>query len=410
MAKIGESNQQMLGTASPPEICAVRQQTMKKTFTMLTVCCLMLATCINNGLAESIPACAVKADAKAFFPPAMAEKKFTGPVNGLHRGCGTNSLLVLDDKFLFDLNTTNFKRKSIQIREEKDYLANLWTPKNFAVSADRNRILILDKVINTETRQVEKVLDVKSVITTGNPSPEAFSISPNGRMGLVFVHSYSSDEFDCLAVFDLETGKVKHVTRNANSIRYAIFCSDDQMAVFYTNGVISMQTPDGKEAYKLSDNGPIPVPWGGHAITLGTLKRPCLVVSDGMKLVVFDLISRNRVFEDTDSSHPIATSDKSILAYEAIRSSGKLCGCGKHELSEVVLKCMDLESNGMLEIVMPKAYNHMFWDRAAEVLYCGDSDILSKIPLRASELKRMNRKMSNQVPEDKARKLAYPQH
>jgi len=103
------------------------------------------------------------------------------------------------------------------------------------------------------------------------------------------------------------------------------------------------------------------------------------------------------------------TSDKSILAYEAIRPSGKLCGCGNHELSEVVLKCMDLESNDMLEIVMPKEYNHMFWDRAAEVLYCVNYDVMSKIPLRASELKRINRKISNQVPENTARKLADPQ-
>jgi hypothetical protein len=383
---------------------------MKKTFTQLALCCLTLVACIDAGLTEPPPACAVKADGKSPFPSAMAEKKFTGIVNCLHPGIGTNSLLVLDGTFLFDLNTTTFKRQIIPIREEKDHLANLWTPKNFAVSGDRKRILVLDKVINAESRQVEKVLDVKSAITTGNPNPEAFSISPDGRMGLVCVHSYSSDEFDGLALFDLETGKMKHVRRNANTIRYAIFCSDDQVAVFYTNGVISMQTPDGKETYQLSDNGPIPVPWGGHAVTLGSPKTTWLAVSDGRKLAVFDLTSRKRVFEDTDSSNPIATSDKSILAYKAIRSSGKLCGCGKHELLEVVLKCMDLESDGMLEIVMPKEYDHMFWDRAAEVLYCADFDALSKIPLRASELKRINRKMSNQVPEDTARKLADPQH
>jgi hypothetical protein len=373
----------------------------------LALCCLTLVVGIDNGLTETPPACAVKADGKSTFPSAIAEKTFTGIVNCLHPGIGTNTLLVLDDTFLFGLNTTTFKRQIIQIRGEKDHLANLWTPKNFAVSADRKRILVLDKVINAETRQVEKVLDVKSAITTGNPNPEAFSISPDGRMGLVCVHSYSSDEFDGLALFDLETGKMKHVRRNANTLRYAIFCSNNQVAVFYTNGVISMQTPDGKETYQLSDNGPIPVPGGGHAVTLGSPKRPCLAVSDGRKLAVFDLTSRKRVFEDTGSS--IATSDKSILAYEAIRPSGKLCGCGKHELSEVVLKCMDLESNDMREVVMPKKYNHMFWTRAAEVLYCADFHVLSKIPLRASELKGMNRKMSNQVPEDTARKLAVPQ-
>jgi hypothetical protein len=387
---------------------------MEKTFTRLMLCCLTMITCIVTGLTETLPACAAKADGKSSFPPAMAEKKFTGIVNCMHRGIGTNSLLVLDDTFLFDLDTTTFKRKIIQIRGEKDHVASLWKPKNFAVSADRKRILVLDKVINTESRKVEVALDTKSALAKGIPSsglpcPEAFSISPNGRLGLVCVHSYSSDEFDGLALFDMETGKMKHVRRNANTIRYAVFCSDDQVAVFYTNGVISLQTPDGKETCRLSDIGPIPVPWGNNAIIVHSSMKTWLAVCGGGRLAVFDLISQKRIFEDTSCSNPSAALGKSLLVYETVRPSRKLCGCGKHELMEVVLKCRDLRSNGMLEIVMPKECSPIYWDWAAEVIYCADLDSLLKMPLIVPAKGKSDQKMSNEAPEDATRKLAKPQ-
>lgn len=375
---------------------------MKDTFVPILLSFLILAVFAHNTHTEEIPECNTglldePLSNKPALPKAVAQKRFTGAINSMHHLVGTDSLLVLDSTFLFNVNPDNLKRQLIEIRGEKDHLANLWTPKNFAVSANGKLVLVIDKVINAQTGKIEVLLDVKSAITKGLPNPEALDISPDGRLGLVLVHSYSSDQFDTLALFDLTTGKAKHVQGNGNTIRYALFSSDDQLVVFYSNSIISLETLDFKGKARLSDNGPIPIPWGNYATTLHSSDKNWLMVSDGDKITIFDLETHRRVFEDNCSSNPITNADGSLLLYQTVQPSGKLCACGKHELNEIVLKVKDMELNITTEMVMPKQYNPLSWNHIEGVLYCIDHDTLLKIPLPAAAYdKKVTHKKSNQ--------------
>lgn len=354
---------------------------MKNTIQYLALLIVVVATAVRAHSGEPPGPC--PAAPAPGHPPmeVLAEKQFPGAVKCLARASSNDSLLILDQTFLFDLDTKSMKRQVIPFREEKEQLANYWNPKNFAVSADGSRLLIVDKVIDTRKRRVDRVLDVRSAITSGNPNPEALDISRDGNLGLVMVRSFSSDKFDALALFDLATGDLKHARQKANQIRHAIFGAGNQLIVFYKSGRIALEEFDGTQIASLSDKGPVPLPWGNHAMIFSTTANRWLAVSDGKEIAVFDLDDHTRRLKDTCAGGLAVDPDTGRLFYQGIRSSGKRCGCGKHDLMEVVLKERNLETDAASEVVLSGLFQPMLVHTSRKHLWVVDFDKLQLLRL-----------------------------
>lgn len=285
-------------------------------------------------------------------------------------------LLITDGDKLILLDASSLKViKSLHIKDnDGQSISSYWSATNFIISPERKHILILDKYIDIESGNVISKLKINAAITKGNPNPEPLAISQDGKKALVLVHSFYDAQYDTLALFDLVTGQPIHVIKNAETIRNAVFHSDQKIIVFYNNGKIAIENLKGEEIYVLTNDGPVINVKTKNLSAVYTMDNKYLLVSgatrDNNKIYVFDKNTNKIIFDDNCKGNITISSDDLYVIYQSMRPSDKLCPCGRHKLIDLLLKIKNIKTGKLkAEIKTPETFDIILLNSAGNILY-----------------------------------------
>jgi len=286
-------------------------------------------------------------------------------------------LLITDGDKLILLDASSLKMiKSLYVKDnDGQSISSYWSATNFIISPEQKHILILDKYIDIESGDVISKLKINDAITKGNPNPEPLAISQNGKKALVLVHSFYDTRYDSLALFDLITGQLIHVIKNAETITNAVFHSDQTIIVFYNNGKIAIENLKDEEIYVLTNDGPVINVKAKNLSVVYTADNKYLLVSGATrdinnKICVFDKNTNKIIFDDNCEGNITISSDDLYVIYQSMRPSDKLCPCGRHKLIDLFLKIKNTKTGELkAEIKTPETFDIILLNSAENILY-----------------------------------------
>ncbi len=343
----------------------------------------------------------------------------------IHTISRVDSAPTLTEDELFVLDPTTLKlTQTITIKSNDPHVGSCyWTADNMVVSPDQEHVMVFDKYIDLNTGKPIATLDVASALAKRNPNPKAFDISPSGKLGLVFVHSFSAGKLNALGVFDLKTGKLVHARETGERVKNAVFVSEDQLVVFYADRRITTEDLKGKILDTLTRNGPVVRPSGnigGNCVAFsGSGKNRAIITSgstrdDTWQVWGFDATTHKILFRDAcegnlhnacEFTSVTAKANSAWVLYQITRVSKTLCGCGAHPLFEVFLRARNIRSGKVSELKVPEDYSRiglLVLSPKGNILYCtlDDSVIRFALPSDFMREKQARRNVEQGAPAD----------
>lgn len=301
-----------------------------------------------------------------------------GGVRAVAMGREGKSIVIADLDQLAILDTDSLATtKVLQVKSKDDHdLSCYWDVEGFAALPDQRSVLVLDRCIVLETGQTKRSLEVKAAISKGQPFPTPLDVSSDGRRALVWVHSFHSEEFAALGLFDLDSGKLIRVSHVGGHIVGARFLSDQRIVVLERNGRLAIESLDGRVLRVLSpgaggaEDGLI----GGRILVAGGARHVlCSSWVNGRFLLVAHDLEENKIaFQDDCDGGIATTADGHYVLYQQSRASKKMCGCGQHPLREreMVLRVRELPSGKLRgEAILHEHYGLLLAAPQSGVLY-----------------------------------------
>ena len=232
---------------------------------------------------------------------------------------------------LLVLSARDFSRiKTFAVTDEMcdDYP---WSSKSLALNKNGTKVLLYNQYISLENNKTIIALNVKDAVGMVNVNPEPTSISPNGRLALVMVGSFSSYEYSSLAVFDLATGKHIKVLAKGKNIDYGSSCFIDNNRIVssgYDGETVIYDLRTGNKI-RVAGNGPSPPLWEGKNLGLLPFNAgKYLLISGSKEIAVLDIEKKKFVWrQKSQGGNALLCDNKGIIIWQTLSKHLKRSGC-----------------------------------------------------------------------------------
>lgn len=243
-----------------------------------------------------------------------------------------NSLLVLDDGIIdrpgTDLEVLSMAdlKCTATFAITKEMSRNYpWSSSSLAVDGNGSHALIYNQYIELDPVQVAASLDIESVLGRPAVCPEAWSISPDGKRGLVRIWSYLTADECTLATFDLSSGKLLgKVAVGANlEGASACFLDDETVVIVRANSDVTFHTASGEPDGALPERITLESFTAGNYLRLSPFangKR--LLISSQDEILVLGIPERSVLFRHPCySGNAVVTYDGKWVIWQFHRSA-----------------------------------------------------------------------------------------
>ena len=230
-----------------------------------------------------------------------------------------------------------------------------WSSGSHVVFDSNSKVLLYNQVIDLESFKSVKALYLNNVLNRPNATPEPLSISPDGSLALVIVDSYFDSAESCLALFDLNTGKVIKKLSSGKNVANgnARFINNDEILVWnYDGALISFNIKKNTKAiYQFKGPSPPFLPYEN--------KQNAILIYDDVKRAV---LCGSKTIQIIDLENMTIIESYKSFGSNAVKLDPQyFMWLGSNDKKEAAFKITDIYSGKVVnEIESPEGYYNQF--------------------------------------------------